>query len=219
MSAASEPSLTPTAGWLQVDPVAAQEHVALASGGTVAFGDAGIEALVEGSAGWYRLTYQVDRIPDGLTRDLAISCSRFDIEVRSPRVQVTGTSEGRSRSRLLDVLEGEILSGGLGVGLSLSEPVTSDDGTQHLDVVVKVDFTPLRGLPTAGGDRQIRVSMAVDSGGSPPFVTHIPQVVASSVDRWEFSFPLVSRPGSLRVVVSVEDLATGLWGAASGEVP
>ena len=111
------------------------------------------------------------------------------------------------------------MDGGLGVELALSEPVASDRGTQRLNAVVRVDFTPLHGLAIEDGDRQLRVSVAVDTGEGEPFVTHIPQSVASSVDRWEFSFPLVSSPGKLRVVVTVEDLATGMWGAAVGHVP
>lgn len=220
MSSSADPAdMMLNEGWLQVDPVAAQEHVARASGGTVALGTAGIDSLVERSAGWYRLAYQVDRIPDGLAHELAISSSRSDVEVRCTRVLASGTSEDRARSRLLRLIEGEELGGGLDVTLGLSTPVAEDDGSQHLDVVVKVDFTPLRGLAIDGSDRQLRVSMAVDSGEDIPFVTHIPQSVASSVDRWEFSFPLVSAAGKLRVVVTVEDLATGLWGAAMQEVP
>jgi hypothetical protein len=211
--------LTLNEGWLQIDPVAAQQHVARASGGTVALGTAGIDSLVVRSTGWYRLTYQVDRTPDGLAHDLAISSSRTDVEVGSTRVLASGTPGDRARSRLLRIVEGEELSGGLDVTLGLSTPVTDADGSQYLDVVVNVNFTPLRGLAAAGGDRQIRVSMAVDTGEGVPFVTHIPQSVESSVDLWEFSFPLVSSPGRHRVVVTVEDVATGLWGAAAGKVP
>ena len=62
-----------TSGSLLINPIAAQRHLAAPSGGDVAMGGGGLDDLMDSSAGWYRLSYQIDRAPEGANHELDIT--------------------------------------------------------------------------------------------------------------------------------------------------
>jgi len=61
---------TSNPSWLLVDPVASQRHLADPSGGEVVLGEKALDDLVAESESWCRLTYQVERAPDGTVHGL-----------------------------------------------------------------------------------------------------------------------------------------------------
>ncbi len=76
-------------------------------------GSGGLKKLVNESAGWYRLTYQVARAPDGAMHDVSVISDRSEIEVESTGVVVSGTSEGRAAMRLRLLLDDPTATGEL----------------------------------------------------------------------------------------------------------
>jgi hypothetical protein len=69
--------------WLLLDPIGSQRHLAAPSGGQVVMGGSGLDRLVESSAGWYRLTYQIGRAPDGAMHELSVVSTRPGMEVQA----------------------------------------------------------------------------------------------------------------------------------------
>lgn len=220
LSASLDANFAVEEGWLQVNPLTAQRHLAGPSGGTVAYGDAGLDELEAGSRGWYRLSYQVGRPPDGVAHSLVVECARPAVELLTTTLVTAGTSEDRSTDRLRRLLAGEAEAGGLGVVLAVGEaPVDAGGRDRRIEVTATVDLGSVSGLTVPGADRTLRFSVAVTTDAAQSFVSHRTSPVASTIKSWRIGFPLVYPAGPARLAVVFEDLASGAWGGAVGELP
>lgn len=220
LSASLDADFAVDAGWLQVHPLTAQRHLAGPSGGTVAYGDTGLDELEMGSLGWYRLSYQVGRPPDGTAHRLVVECARPAVDLLTTALVTAGTSEDRSTDRLRRLLAGEALGGGLGVELAVGESQVDAGGRdRRIEVTASVDLSSVAGLTLPGADRTLRFSVAVTADAAQPFVSHRTSPVASTITSWRIGFPLVYPPGPARVAVVFEDLASGTWGGAATPLP
>ncbi len=207
--------------WLMVDPIGSQDHLAAASGGGVTVGSAGLEKSLDQARGWYLLTYQVARPPDGATHALEVRSLRPGVEVRTNRVVTAATSEGQAEARLRRLLTGGRSAGELTVEIRIRPPAPAEGKRLMAEVDATVRFGSLAAVIARGGRAvTLRVSVAVQAGGQAPVVEHRLQRLAKVPENWVYSFPLEwPAAGASSLAVTVEELASGLWGGATLELP
>jgi len=199
--------------FMLMDPLGAQQHLAGPSGGKVVMGGRGLDRLIAESTGWYRLTYQVARAPDGAMHEVAVTSNRPDTEVRSTGVVVSGTSEGRSALRLRKLLEDPAEAGELPVRLAVSDPRPAEQQKVIADLTVTVDFQPIALLFVADAERVLRFSVAVRGDATEPYIHHRLGTAAGALGGMYFEMPIEwSKEDPAEVAVVVEDLGSGAWG-------
>ncbi|MFV2073232.1 MAG: hypothetical protein ACC742_11360 [Thermoanaerobaculales bacterium] len=199
--------------YMLLDPLGSQEHLAEPSGGRVVMGGKGMDRLIAEATGWYRLTYQVARAPDGAYHDVAVVSRRPDVKVRGTGVVVSGTSEGRAAMRLRRLFVDSQDRGELPVTLALGAPRPGEGKSRVADLTVTVNFGPIAPLFRDGGSRVLRFSVAVRSGESESTVVHQLATVDGAVGGFRYEIPLEwSKKDPTVVAVVVEDLGSGVWG-------
>jgi hypothetical protein len=205
--------------FMLLDPLGPQQHLAEASGGQVVMGGRGLDKLISESSGWYRLTYQVDRAPDGVLHEVVVTSNRSGVKVESTDVVVSGTSEGRAAMRLRRLLDDPTLIGELPVRVEIGEPRSADGDKIIADLTVIVDFAPIAPLFAKDGKRVLRFSVAVrdDAGGTS--IHHQLVTAVGAVGGMRYEVPVQWRkkePSDVAVVV--EDLGSSAWGGTVEEL-
>jgi hypothetical protein len=218
MSAQPDAIRSSYAQFLMLDPLGSQRHLAAPSGGEVAIGGAGLDRLIEESAGWYRLTYQIDRPPDGVNHELAISTNRVGANIRSTSVIASETLEGEAAARVRRLLRGSQDTGGLTVEIVLTEPQSTADNTMSAEATVTMRLEAISALLVEGGRRPLRVSVGVLARDNEPFVLHRAETMDGVVAAWGYRVPLRWQEGPATIAVVVEDLGSGAWGGAVGDI-
>jgi len=218
MSAQPDAIRTSYAQFLMLDPMGSQRHLAAPSGGEVAMGGAGLDRLIEESSGWYRLTYQIDRPPDGANHDLAITSTREGADIRSTSVIASETLESEAAASVRRLLRGSEETGDLAVEIALTEPQRTADNTMSAEATVTVQLEAISSLLVDGGRRPLRISVGVLAGDNEPFVLHRTETVDGIVAAWGYRVPLRWPEGPATVAVLVEDLGSGAWGGGVGEI-
>jgi hypothetical protein len=198
--------------FMLLDPLGSQQHLAEPSGGKVVVGGGGLKKLISESAGWYRLTYQVARAPDGVLHDVAITSDRSEVTIESTGVVVSGTSEGRAAMRLRKLLDDPSAAGELAVRVDVGPEHTTDGNLVEASLIASVDLTPIAPLFAAEGARALRFSVGVRSGPGEPFVSHSVVTAAGAVGGMQFEAPIQWSGDDAELAVVVEDLGSGAWG-------
>ena len=209
---------TSDSAYLMLDPIGAQRHLAAPSGGEVAMGADGLDDLMDASAGWYRLSYQIDRPPDGANHQLAISTDRDGVEIRSTSVIASETVEGAASARVRRLLHGSQETGDLEVGVETTPPQPAADKKMTAEATVTVDLSPIAALMSEGGSRNVRLSIGILPDGQDPFVMHRVETIDGVVGSWRYRVPLEWPQGSAVLAVVVEDLGSGAWGGTVTEL-
>ena len=215
LSAQPDAIRTSSAEWLLLDPLGSQRHLAAPSGGEVAVGAKGLDRLIDTSAGWYRLSYQIDRPPDGLNHQLTVSSTRPGTQVRTTSVIASETLEGEAAARVRRLLRGPAETGDLGVEVAVGERTSVKDKRVAADVVVSMSFDAIAPL-LEEGERSIRVSVGVLAGDNEPFILHRTESVGATA--WRYTIPLQWPAGPAELAVVVEDLGSGAWGGATANL-
>jgi hypothetical protein len=218
MSAQTDAIRTSYAQFLMLDPLGAQRHLAAPSGGEVAMGGAGLDRLIDESSGWYRLTYQIDRPPDGANHDLAISTDRAGVMINSTSVVASETLESEAAARVRRLLRGLQETGDLEVEIAVTEPQPTSAATMSAEAAVTASLEAISALLVEGGRRPLRVTVGVLAGDNEPFVLHRTETVDGVVPVWSYRVPLQWPEGPATIAVLVEDLGSGAWGGAVGDL-
>ena len=206
------------ADFLLLDPIGSQRHLAAPSGGEVAMGANGLDRLISSSAGWYRLSYQIDRPPDGADHQLAISANRPGTNIRSTSVIASETPEGAAAARVRRLLRGSAENSDLVVEIALTEPRPTEGKKMTAEADVTVHLDPISALLVEGGRRNLRVSVGVLASDNEVFILHRTETVDGVVDVWGYEVPLQWPRGPATLAVVVEDLGSGAWGGAVREL-
>ncbi len=236
LSASTDTVNAVDAEFLLLDPIDSQRNLAEPSGGDVAVGPAGLTRALDQSTGWYQLTYQVDRAPDGQVHDLELSLRRPGIEVKTTGVVTAATSEGQAEARARRLLGGAVEQGELAIELAVGAPQASEGG-RTAEVEVTVHFGDLAALMRPGAT--LRVSVATVAGDAEPAVAHLREELAqvspeggkrntispeggkrNTMAGWIYTFPIAlpSEPGG-QLAVTVEEIASGAWGGTVIDLP
>jgi hypothetical protein len=214
MSAQPDAIRTSYAQFLLLDPLGTQRHLAAPSGGDVAMGGDGLDRLIESSSGWYRLTYQVARPPDGDNHRLEIASNRPDVGIRSTSVIASETLEGESAARVRRLLRGGTDRGEMAVSIEISPAQRGAGKQMTAEATVLVNLDAIYSLLVEDGQRNVRLSVGVLAGDEEPFIVHRSETVNGVVDEWSYRVPLQWPGDSARLAIMVEDLGTGAWGGA-----
>lgn len=200
--------------FMLLDPLGSQQHLAEPSGGEVVVGGRGLKKLVAQSSGWYRLSYQVARPPDGALHEVTVTSERQDVKVENTGVVVSGTSEGRAAMRLRRLMDDPTGTGELPVRLLVGPAEKTEDNQFKAPLTISVDLESIAPLFTAEGVRALRFSVAVRSGQGAPFVHHSVATAAGALDGMQFDAPIQWSGRDAELAVVVEDLGSGAWGGA-----
>jgi hypothetical protein len=198
--------------FLLLDPLGSQQHLAEPSGGEVVVGSTGLRKLIDQSSGWYRLTYQVARAPDGDLHQVGVTSLRPEVRVENTGVVVSGTSEGRAAMRLRLLLDDPEAAGELPVSIDTGPARKTEDKLFESSLTAGVNLEPIAPLFTDEGARALRFSIAVRSGRGSPFVHHEVVTAVGAVGGMEYSAPIQWTGKEAELAVVVEDLASGAWG-------
>jgi len=206
--------------FLMVDPISPQQHLARPSGGDLVIGEAGLSTALDGAAGWYRLTYQVPRPPDGEVRDLQIESRRPGVVVTTSKAVASATPEGQAEARARQLLGPAPALGELPVTLTVDTARVEGDGLLTSRIDAGVDLGALAARKSRLG-ALLRISIAIAPRESEPMVVHrqegLPTVPTSG--QWVYTFPAQWPAGEARLAVVIEDLASGLWGGTVVDLP
>jgi hypothetical protein len=206
--------------FLLVDPIGTQRHLASTSGGDVVIGAAGLRSALDAASGWYLLTYQVARPPDGELHALELRPRRAGVTLKSSRLVTDTGLEGQAAARVVRLIAGAAASGELPVTLTVGDPTATEEVLRsEIDATVELgSLAPM--LNQTGSTPLLLVSVATAVPGSEPIVVHRREQLAAVMAGWIYSFP-VEWPAETggRVAVTVQDLASGLWGGAVAELP
>jgi hypothetical protein len=198
--------------FMLLDPIGSQQHLAGPSGGKVVMGGSGLDKLIDESTGWFRLTYQVARAPDGALHEVTVTSERPGVKVENTGLVVSGTSEGRAAMRSRRLLDDPAAAGELSVRLAVSEPRQTDGKKLEATLSASVDLGPIAPLFTAQGNRALRYSIAVRSGPGEPFVHHEVATAVGAVGGMQYDVPIQWSGRNAELAVVVEDLGSGAWG-------
>jgi hypothetical protein len=218
LSAQPDAARTSRANFLLLDPIGSQRHLAAPSGGEVAMGADGLDRLISSSAGWYRLSYQIDRPPDGADHQLAISTDRPGANIRSTSVIASETPEGAAAARVRRLLRGSTEDSDLAVEIAVTEPRPTEGKKMTAEADVTVHLDPISALLVEGSRRNLRVSVGVLASDNEVFILHRTETVDGVVDVWGYEVPLQWPRGPATLAVVVEDLGSGAWGGAVREL-
>ncbi len=204
---------------LLLDPIDSQRNLAAPSGGDVVVGPAGLTRALDQSTGWYRLTYQVDRAPDGRTHDLEMSPRRPGVEIETTRVVTAATSEGQAAARARRLLGGGADQGELEIDLAVGAPRPGEGESLTTEVEVTVHFGASAALMRPGA--VLRLSVATVAGDAEPVVDHRRVQLAEAAAGWVYTFPAQWPPATTtgRLAVTVEEVASGVWGGSVVDLP
>ncbi len=218
LSANAGAASTFTAGSLLINPIAAQRHLAAPSGGDVVMGAGGLDDLMNSSAGWYRLSYQIARPPDGANHAVTVSSSRDDVAINSTSVIASETAEGAAAARVRLLLRGSPEAGDLEVALAVADVHPAEDKNTTAEASVTVDLSAIAALQMEGVGRNLRLSIGILAEGRDPFVLHRVETVVGEVGTWKYGVPLQWPQGKATLAVVVEDLGSGAWGGTVTEI-
>jgi hypothetical protein len=205
--------------FMLLDPLGSQRHLSEPSGGKVVVGGRGLDGLISESSGWYRLTYQVDRAPDGAMHEVAVTATRPGVQIESTGVVVSGTSEGRAAMRLRTLFEDHSANGELPIRLEVGEASSGEEGFFMAGLAVTVDFGPISPLFEESGRRVLRFTVGVHGGTGGPSTSHQLATAVGAVAGMRYEVPIRWTKKDLsQVAVVVEDLGSGAWGGAVEEL-
>ncbi len=168
----------------------------------------------------YLLSYQVARPRDGTLHRLTVRCLRPEVSTRAQSAVPAGTPEGLAAERGRQLLAGEGERGELPSQLRLLHFRPGRGETRQGEVEVGVALATARSLLPDPGLARLRLTLVVDLADEAPFVHHreLP-FPAAEQEPWLHAFPVRVPPAARAVAVVVEELATGLWGAATAPIP
>lgn len=220
LSMAPEAVRTASSEWLLLDPISTQRRLAAPSGGDVVIGGNGLDALAAASAGWYRVSYQVDRAPDGIQHALEVRADRAGVQLSAPEVIATETGDEQAALRVRRVLrEPARATAELAVAVAIGPLQAVGEDRLAAEATVSTDLATLAPFLTADSRRVVRVSVAVDTGAGDAFVLHRLATIEGQPPGWSYVVPLEWPRGATATAVVVEDLGSGAWGGAVTELP
>jgi VWFA-related protein len=161
-----------------------------------------------------KVTYQVGRPPDGKARKMELRARDRNFKVHTAKWAASSTPDEMAEARALDLLKSGSDSGELRVQASVRwDASTSERRKGTIQAVA--DLEPIARIvpPTS---RVFRVTFAVlDSSASAFVKTHIVNADRQSADRFRYQAPIEVKATASRIVVTVEEIGTGVWGGAA----
>jgi hypothetical protein len=188
--------------------------IAETTGGSVVANSAKLGAAIAGIGDRIRITYQVDRKPDGKARRIEVRPRDRNLTVRSAQWASSSTPDEMAEVRALNLLNDGGFAGELPVRASIAWSAAS--GRKKGMLEASADMTETRKLlpPGARGDFRFTLAIRVPEKGN--FVTnHLISGYKMDDGSFRVKTPVDFPDGTSAVVVVVEEINTSMWGSAT----
>jgi len=187
-------------------PMEPLRQVADETGGDVVANYSKIAQAIERIDDRLRITYQVDRKPDGKPLKIELRARDKNLKVRTARWAASATPDEMSEQRAL----GQLQEGGFTGDLPVEATVDWSANTARKQGTLRV-VSKIPGLTQ--GD--FRFTLAIQVPPNQAFVTNNHLAGFKLADGvFRFRTPLDLPPATSVVVITIEEMSTGMWGSS-----
>jgi Ca-activated chloride channel homolog len=198
-------------------PLDGLRNLAAETGGELVTGKGGIPQAVGRLAERVRVTYQVERLPDGEVHRVEVRSRRPGLTVKAPEWSGSPAPEAVSSARARRLLEDAAEAGDLpvvaAVGIEKEDGALTGRDRGTLQARVDLSGFAAAALPERTA---LRITFAVELTEQLPYVRS--DVVQGQdlrdVAAWVYTLPVSLPPEAGKVAVLVEELSSGAWGGA-----
>ncbi len=169
-----------------------------------------LPALLADLASRHYVTFQVDRALDGRLRPLTLGANKTGMRLNAPKWVRSSTPEAVAEARVRRIVTGEPELGEL--ALSARKRTSGADG--KISVSLRLDLGASAQAEPSSLESTLRLTVASGIEGGPARFTHhllVGQKLSGAL--WSHELPLDLTGDEEWLVLVVEDLATGAWGA------
>lgn len=191
--------------------------IADSTGGKVVSNYSKIAEMIADLDDRVRLTYQVARPPDGKARKIEIVSRRPHVKVRSMQWAASSAPDEMAEARALGLLKADIPGGDLEVTSSV---VWHAATTRRMGTLYgAANLAPIARVLPQGATTAFRVTLAVKVSPTSAFVVNR---LVTEFDRaapaFTFRAPADVPLDASLIVVTIEEINTGMWGSARVEI-
>lgn len=164
-----------------------------------------------------KITYQVSRPPDGKPHRVAVRTKLPGVTVRTVKWSSEATPDDIAATRVVQILRDGGPVGELPTTVNVEwSPATT--GRRTGNIVVESTLTAIPSLASSRSTA-FRVSILAREAGQQPMLIH--RMVTDydpSKGVFQYTAPITAPASKLELVVSVEELSTGIWGGGKALV-
>ena len=226
MGTVSSRSITATSTGAEVTyfarPIEPLHLIAAATGGEVVSTETKLAEQVGNVAGLYLVTFRTTAPADGTAHELSVASVDSSVKISAPRYLAAGTLSSAAAAKTTTALTtASPANAGLDVGVSVEATGRAGKKKMQGELSVSADLAGIAPALEKLGAGRVRVTIAVETPGSPPFVSHDEVALDHSGGgtMWLYEAKIIWPPEATRVAVTVEELATGASGTGVAELP
>jgi hypothetical protein len=190
--------------------------IADTTGGKVVANSGQLAGALEDLDDRIKLTYQVDRKPDGKARKVEVHARNRSLRVRAARFAASSTPAEMADRRAVNLLRAAAFQGDLNVD-GVVDWEASGGPTKRGTLRAVADVALVRRLLDAGAKGQFRITLAVQVGNEAVVVNRSAADYDVSQGVFRFRTPLELPGNATAVVMVIEETTTGLWGSTRFE--
>jgi hypothetical protein len=208
---------TGTAKAFLTRPLDPLNSIAEVTGGRVVPNSSHLGGVLESLDDRIKLTYQVDRKPDGKTRQIQVRARDPKLKVRAAHFAASATPDSMSETRAVGLLKTASYTGDLSTEGAIDWTTTTapkKSGTLR----ALTDVALVRQLLPAGAKGQFRITLAVQIDKRVVVVNRAVSDYDLSEGVFRFSTPLDLPSNATAVVLVIEETTTGVWGSTRIEI-
>jgi hypothetical protein len=198
-----------------LDPLNA---IAEVTGGKVVPNSAHLAGVLESLDDRIRVTYQVDRRPDGKPRKIQVKARDAALKVRAAHFATSATPDSMAETRAVGLFKDAAHPGDL-------SPKTAVEwakgvGPKKSGVLRAVtDIALVRQLLPPGAKGQFRITLAVKVGRDAVVVNRSAPDIDLAGGVFRFQTPLDLPATATALVLVIEETTTGVWGSTRLDIP
>ncbi len=203
-------------------PIEPLHLIAAATGGEVVSTETKLSEQVGSVAGLYLVTFRTTAPADGTAHALAVSSADASLKVSAPRYLAAGTLASAAAAKTTKALaNAQPRNAGLEVGVSVEATGRAGKKKVQGELSVSADLAGIAAALERLGAGHVRVTIAVETPGSPPFISHDEVALDHSGEgtMWLYEAKIIWPPEATRVAVTIEELTTGASGTGVAELP
>lgn len=202
-------------------PIEPLHLIAAATGGEVVSTETRFAKQAGNLGGLYLVTFRTTAPGDGTAHELSVASADASMKVSAPRYLAAGTLASAAAAKTTKALASAQPSiEGLEVGVSIEAIGRSGKNVQG-ELSVSADLAGITSALERLGAGRVRVTIAVEIPGSPPFLSHDETDLDHSGEgtMWLYEAKINWPPEATRVAVTLEELKTGASGTGVADLP
>ena len=207
--------------FLFVRPLDPLRQIAGASGGEVVTREDSFALTLDRLSHAVAITYRMDRPANGRVHKLEVRTSRRGVTLRAAQSILDAPELAAAAQSAVQALESLPAPGALPVDVHVDLLEVKPNRRRVGELQVSADLGPIVEALEKVGPGRMRVTLALRASGMQPFVHHEEVDLAREGDgtSWTYVFPLEWPPEATRIAVTIEELKTGVRGAAVAGLP